>query len=530
MNGLSKEIVESLNLNKSIGRIRNDIQTDFIFAPHLNIVYHFGAEDLTERFKKRLLNNEFDPLLPITIEVPKSSGFSRPGSILWPIDRLAYQVAVDSIAEVAEKLINRNCVYSNVLSKRKNSNFMFESSSIHYYLFKSKLGELSNSGSYSDVLKADIASFFERLNQHVLINLLGSCDCEPEIVSFLEYLLSSFKQRYSYGIIQGVYPSDFLGNFYLCAIDSQHDLEGLKYIRYVDDIFVFFDSEIEAKKHIINLGRWLRREGLDLNELKTKIYKVKEFITEETEMEIMFEEATKEIEGLFRREDFYDSIIYWDEEFQQIFTEEERSELEEYVELKATKKLFDLVENNIEKRNKIDKFCIPIFTANKDDHGIEYVLRNFIGRPDMSQIYGKYLKELLKIDKNLGKDIEKLLFDKDVIFDFQIMWLFAILMGSEKVGKKTVRKAVEILRRLEVSETVRATCAIFCGLFGDAAIKRILRTQYEFETSIFVKAAILYSARNFANNEKRACFRAWGGHNEINSLIVSSIKSYERSI
>ncbi len=521
MAGLDSKIINELDHELSIKRITNDIQSDFIYAPHFNAIFSLAGNDLWEKLSSKLKSGNYDPLLPITMEVPKASGFSRPGSILWPLERLAYQITVDSIAPTAEKALNREQVFSYLLLEEDPNGFMFESASECFTGFKHMVVEYCIDGKYTHVLKADVASFFERLYQHVLINLLSSAGCNNYIVNFLEKFISLLTQKDSHGIIQGVFPSDFLGNFYLCALDAEHQMADIPFVRYVDDIYMFFGSKKQVNQHKMILSSWLRRDGLNLNEAKTKTFKVENLVNEETEVEQMFETAKKEAWSELSREDFYSSTISWDF----LFSDEEQEETsEEDIELEATRKLFDLEDVNDETRNKILKFCLPVFTATKDDHAIDYVIDNYPESMHMAQQFARYLKLFVQEDDHVSRKVEKLLQNENVIYEYQYMWLYAALMGAASVKQKSVDFAINQLRNPNFSEALRATCTFFIGKFGNAAQRRLLKTHYPNEPSAYVRSAILHSSRHFPKNEKETCYTAWSGHNELNSLIVTTLK------
>ena len=62
--------------------------------------------------------------------------------------------------------------------------------------------------------------------------------------SRLEAILTSYTgERSSRGILQGMYPSDLLGNYYLAPIDRFLKDYGVPSARYVDDIYVFVKSD-----------------------------------------------------------------------------------------------------------------------------------------------------------------------------------------------------------------------------------------------------------------------------------------------
>lgn len=523
--GLDAEVVENLDVSRALKRIKKDVQSDFIFAPHVSVVYQSAAEELWGLLSTKLKNGDFQPTLPVTIEVPKASGFGRPGSILGPFERLAYQLTVDEIAPVAEGTLDRSQVFSHVLLEDDEDGFMFEQGTSCYLRFRNKIRDYCESGDYSHVLKADVSSYFERLYQHVLINSLNSAGCNHFLVKFLEKFLLLLTQKDSHGIIQGLLPSDFLGNYYLCSMDAEHQLRGLPFTRYVDDIYIFFESLNSARIHRIELGSLLRQEGLSLNESKTHCLEVTDLIYQETELERMFDGAKEEISSELDRVDFYQSTISWDFLIEDEDQEEEIDELD--FELLATTSLFTKMDVAEDARNKIDRFCLPIFAASGSDFALDYVLEKYPSAIHMSQIFAKYLKPFIFRDSNVAARTEKLLNHVDVIFEFQIMWLYAVLMASGSVNRATVNSAINHLRDSRLSPALRAVCAVFVSKFGNAAQRRVLTRHYQAEPSDYVRSAMVYAARYLPSAERNTCFSAWGGHSELNSLVVTAAKNIQ---
>ena len=519
--GIDRNVVNDFDYKLSLKRIKNDLQSDFIYAPHLSVIFYRAADELWERLSSKLRNGTYEPRLPIILDVPKASGFTRPGAILWPYERFMYQVIVDAISPTAEATLDRSRVLSYVLLEDDPKGFMFKPSGECYSEFKEKILSYCKSGNYSHALFADIASYFERLYQHVLINLLNSAGCNVHVVNFLEKILLLFTQKDSHGIVQGVFPSDYLGTFYLCSIDARHEIENIPYVRYVDDIYTFFKSKREALLHKIRLSSWLRPEGLNYNEAKTDIYNIDDLILEETKTDTLFEKAQEEVSDELERGDFYSSTISWDFLYEDILHEEIE---EEEIELEATKLLFDQANVLPEKRNNIDRFCLSIFAAVKDEYAIDYVLDQFHLNPHMAQVYAKYLQLFVKDNPTVSKEVENIFYKKDIIYEYQLLWLYALLTLSQKIKSSTVNKAIKHLTNSSFNKILKAASAVFIGKFGNPAQRRLLRNHYQIEASPYVRAAIIYSARHFPRDERETCFSAWSGHDEINSLIVIAAK------
>ncbi|MHA6279029.1 RNA-directed DNA polymerase [Salinimicrobium sp. CAU 1759] len=514
--GLDASIINQLNRELSVKRINRDVQNDFIFSPHFSLIYSQASDELADQLLSKLKAGKYNPRLPVTINVIKSNGFNRNGSILEPFDRLAYQLITDFIAPQAEHEIDRSQVFSNKLLLNDEEGAMFERSHDSYKAFQNHVEENCKNSEYSYVLKADIASFFDRLYQHVLGNLLYSSGANSKAVSFLERQLLQFSQNDSHGIIQGVSPSDFLGNFYLCSIDGQHSLEDLKFSRYVDDMYIFFPDLNSARVHKIRLSNWLKKDGLTLNEYKTKILPVENLLQEETEIDRLFRDAQFEIMDEFSGIG-YETVTSWNLEANGSIEDED-------MELMATQALFDNHEVERNTRLKVERFCLPIFSAGNNDHALEYVLNNYSAEPSMSQTYFGYLRKLVLQDSTLVNHIEPIFSHNNMIFDYQKKWLYSVLLYAENVSDSILKQALSDLQNPTKNPALRAICAILVGKNGTAQKRRILKNHYSNEQSEYVKSAILFASQYFPKQEKDTCFRAWSGHNETNALIVTAIK------
>jgi len=159
MLGLDSTFIEEIDFALALGRVRTDALSDFLLAPHYSAVYTYAADDLIDRRKTLLRNGEYTPELPISVDIPKRSGLSRPGAILLPIDRLVYQLLVDSISVQAEAQLDRSCVFSHVLLTEDPEFKMFRPSDECWRNMQQALEAQCQNTELSYVIKADVASF-----------------------------------------------------------------------------------------------------------------------------------------------------------------------------------------------------------------------------------------------------------------------------------------------------------------------------------------------------------------------------------
>jgi hypothetical protein len=516
MPGLDPTIIGLIDTNLSLGRIRRDLNSDFILSPHYAAVFAHANDDLWEQTKSSLRSGCFEPELPITIEVPKLTGLTRPGSILKPMDRLVYQTLIDVIAPTAERYIDRSRTFSHVLVDPDPEYQMFKNDHDCWNNLHESIKQYSEDPNWSHAIRADVANFFERLYQHVLINLLRSSDCPSGAVNLLEELLLSWMERDSHGILQGMFPSDFLGNFYLVGLDSYLEVQGVPSARFVDDLYIFYPSKPGAQKGMTELCKSLRREGLHLNDRKSQILETEKLIHEETQIDRMFNEAREELVGVFPGANWYG--------FQSIWLSEESESSEEEVTLHAVESLYQRIEEPDAPSNRIELFCLPILAEAGSEIAVQRALDGLVERPYLAKIYSSYLMRLIRVNPQIKNEMQRVLKEGDFSYDWQLMWPIAALLSTDRIERSTVTTVIRILCNHSCSVALRALSAIFVGKHGDPGQRRNLIQQYSNEPSDYVREAILFASRYFPASERRSCMSAWGGHSKVNALIARAVQ------
>lgn len=514
MPGLDQSILDLIDGSLTLKRIENDIRTDFTLAPHYNVIYTRAGDGLWEFVKSALRSGTYTPELPLTINVPKGRGFSRPGSILKPVDRFVYQALIDLSAEQLENQIDRDRSFSHVLNDDDES--MFKPAQECWDGLQGSVADMAAAEGY--ILKADIANYFERLPQHHLINLMDASGIPNGIVKLLEEMLLAFQERDSFGIIQGAYPSDLLGNFYLTELDSYCELQDIPSARYVDDFYLQFPSLYKAKNGLIDLQEHLRKEGLHLNEYKSGIHESTDLIYEETVVDNLFDEAKDEVrDEWFEYQQGYGFSAEW--------FEEDPEPDEEEIELVALHNLYNAKDDHENHSDKIEKFCLPIFRAAHDDIAIQESLRGLVHKPHLTKLYQSYLSRFIKTNEGLRDILSELIEREEIHTDYQRMYLLGALLNADTVPRKIVKTAVKLLKNPAILAELRAVCAIFASKYGSPQQRRAVRLAYEDEPSHYVRSAIMYATRYFTSTEQKTCIKAWSNHSNENLWIAKAIKA-----
>ena len=533
--GMEASALAGLNLSLAVKRILNDLKSDFIYAPHINLVYARASEALCEIVTTALKAGQFAPGIPVSIEVPKSfripvestkrlgPTYSRPGSILLPKDRLLYQALADRATGTISDALDCKRSFSHQLAG-PDSPAMFLPTRKCWNDLQAAIVANSKPERIQYILKLDIADYFGSLNLHVLVNTLGDAGFPKAYWTRLEALLTSFTgQRSSRGILQGIYPSDLFGNFYLAPIDRLIADMGFKSARYVDDLYIFVESVEHADRFLRQLIPTLRSYDLSLNESKCRIIPKSLIHSMEPDLDSLFRAAVDEIASQVDEEDF-DA----DYGFQSEWAGEDGGSLnsghagdDSSIELKATIALFESVGEYPGQEENVERFCLPLFSKTSSPHAVDHVKDAFKRRPAMAQIYCSYLGGFLESD-SVRSFVNTLAADSSLL-DWQRMWVLAAMNQIVKPTDSEVKLAWDIAGDGTRSDTLRAVAAYFVGRHGDYPRRTNLRTGYALMSG-YIQAAIYASSRSWPSTERSNAKATWGAHGDLNTLLTAALK------
>ncbi|MGY3494395.1 reverse transcriptase domain-containing protein [Bradyrhizobium sp. USDA 4502] len=531
--GLDGAAMSKIDWKLALARVTHDLRSDFIYAPHIGFIYAKAGEELIQEVQGALASGKYSPGVPITIEVPKSfrirvavkperlgPSFSRPGSILLPHDRLLYQALADQAAPIVAQKTDHSRSFSHQLASPESVS-MFLATRTCWNALQTALLKHSRAEEVKYILKIDVANYFGSMNLHTLINVLNDSGYVGELSGRLEAVLTCYtSQRSSRGILQGMFPSDLFGNFYMEPIDRFLKEYGVRAARYVDDIYVFLDSVEAADRLLGQLIAKLRYYDLVLNEAKCMIIPKRQLHTEEPDLQALFDDAVEEIRDQMSDEDFdadYGFQSEWEDGDDDDDDDQTEDDDEDDLDLKATKLLFNSIGKYLGQEENIERFCLPLFAKAESDYALQHVLESFKKRPSMAQIYASYVAKFLR-STNVLDALLALLVDIE-LSDWQKMWILAALSQAEKHRDASVKIALDILQDPSRHETLRAVAAIFVGRFGDHSRRHALLGVYTASSS-YMQSAIYFSSRKWPKAERLTAKNNWGSHGDLNRLLT----------
>jgi retron-type reverse transcriptase len=229
--------------------------------------YELASKQALADLRERIIECTYNPQEPLKQYYPKPSGLQRPITYLVIEDQIILQAIANLFMNVTINIrreLEGRYIFSNYFNP-KTSPFAVNQWMLGYlqlFIRFEQLYKLKNRW----VVKFDLASFYDTISHDLLLRTIaprGGCKNLTECVCNWLSRWSSSKAalQYSHGIPQGPVSSDILAECFLLPID-QIMARKFKYLRYVDDIFIFGKSESEVTQGLVSLDNLCRSRGL----------------------------------------------------------------------------------------------------------------------------------------------------------------------------------------------------------------------------------------------------------------------------
>lgn len=262
-----------LNIPKAAKNVRDDITGDWYQDPWAwPEVEWLGSS--RRRVEERLQADQFN--WTVAIDVPKSNRGVRPGLVMNPLDRIAFQTLVDDLSiEAASHL--PNWAFGWRLSRNRAAKGDYESNQNEWKLFSETLTTRRKQFKYTAHL--DIESFFATVDTSKLLAQLGRRYRHAGVLDRLEAYLRSWSELPNgAGIPQRFQASAVLAHAVLKPLDTYLDKRSLSSrsktflaSRWMDDIWLHSDSEETLRAAVLEIENIIGELGLSLNSEKTAI-------------------------------------------------------------------------------------------------------------------------------------------------------------------------------------------------------------------------------------------------------------------
>jgi hypothetical protein len=238
------------------------------FFRHLYGGYELGLKE-NIRLLHDKLSGDWHATPPIRIYIPKSSGLLRPITLLALEDQIVLQAIANRLAvhiRARRRKVELKQVFSNCLEHPINSIFFLQDWRKSYQAFQGQLKSHLDSGN-TWIAHFDLAAFYETISHRAMRSIIAPRGGDQETWSRINKWLCVWSAgktgvQVEHGIPQGPIASDFLAEVFMLPIDEEMKREGIKYIRYVDDISVLAKTEKEVRRAAITLELACRKWSL----------------------------------------------------------------------------------------------------------------------------------------------------------------------------------------------------------------------------------------------------------------------------
>lgn len=282
------ELCSEDNLRRSWRWIRSNPDAAYKrYFRDLYAIYAVADDRLLKRLRDLLHRDIYKPSRACKLFFPKPSGIVRPYSLLTIDDQIAYQAAVNLVADrLLPKVRHRyhTEVFGHLYAGR-TSVWFYRKWTDGYKAFNDAARKAFDDG-LRVAASFDLTACYDSLDHGVLRHMLQAIGCDKDFAELLTKWLSVWTATdhgvyHDHGIPQGPLGSGLLSEVVLRHFDDHHKFHGkVRYFRYVDDIRLFAKSERELRRLLVRLDLLSKDIGLFPQTSKISIHEVKDIDAE----------------------------------------------------------------------------------------------------------------------------------------------------------------------------------------------------------------------------------------------------------
>lgn len=290
------------NLRLAWARIRSNPDRAYKgYFRELYAAYAAADEKLLSHLQDRLTRGVFQPSDACKLYFPKPSGILRPYSLLVIEDQIVYQAISNTVAEALAPHVRHRYnkevfghMYAGVVGP-----WFYKKWSDGYKAFNTASRAAFASG-HTWTASFDLTAFYDSIDHHVLRQMLARIGIAHELSTYLTDCLTKWTATktqiyHNHGIPQGPISSGLIAEAVLKHFDESHGSKnGVKYLRYVDDIRLFAKKEKDLRRALIALDHLSKDVGLFPQSSKIDIRLVTDIETELKTVSSPVEEALED--------------------------------------------------------------------------------------------------------------------------------------------------------------------------------------------------------------------------------------------
>ncbi|MEP3199158.1 MAG: RNA-directed DNA polymerase [Lentilitoribacter sp.] len=265
-------------------QLKHDLKDDW-FPDSIYFKDYFGTGKISELIQQNFEANHGDylPNKRKVANIPKPDFTIRSALEIGIIDRAVYHGICSKLCEYLDDQIPWFVFSHRRSDSTQNIRYMFRRGIPAWVDFLGTVKAAMSPGCF--LLSTDLTNYFDNIQidklkfelNALIPDLKQSAAVKNEIRAYIDFLfkcLNLWTYEDTRGLPQNRDASSFLANVYMRRIDLNMRKEGYQFFRYMDDIKIVCNSEIEARKALQHLVVQLRQLGLAVNSKKTEMLEI----------------------------------------------------------------------------------------------------------------------------------------------------------------------------------------------------------------------------------------------------------------
>lgn len=457
------DVINTDNFKIAWKQLKETFSEDLVKDPFEYLDYEINLEDNIWNLVTKIKNDKYTPKRPLIIQFAKGKGLYRPVAILNVEDLIVFQAIIIRIAPKLDALLHDGVFRVRATGNDKKP---FKGWYHEWPEYQKKIKALKNEG-YNVLVVTDIYAYFENIDHGILKEIILQNDINKKLVDLLFFMLETWTHRPEYctnlyrGIPQTTNQdcSSFLSNIFLYEHDKIiiDEMPNCKYIRWIDDMNIAVNTEIEGKMVLKRISETLRNLYLYPNTGKTEI-----LVEEEIDKHFYFEQNeslddfSEKIKTAVKKGDNLKNLENELVEKYKIFLKENKEGLwfkilkryyTIFTRIRSRYLVRDIIKN-LEKYPMLDeKVCSYLFALDYSDDALNKVM-NYIQSPE--NLYESVEIQLLELLLNMrvpkDKKLELVKFGREIFNDKKRNWYSRAIaaLTIAKYGKNSdIRKLAQ---------------------------------------------------------------------------------------
>jgi len=257
-------IVERENLKKALAQVRRNKGAPGVDGMRVDDLASY-LKEYWPTIRAQLLDGTYKPQPVRRVEIPKTSGGTRPLGIPTVLDRFIQQAAMQVLQAEWDRTFSEH-------------SFGFRPKhSAHQAVARAQEYIASGHGIVVDI---DLEKFFDRVNHDILMGLVAKRVTDKCILKLIRGFLTAgvladgLVSPTEEGTPQGGPLSPLLSNLMLDVLDKELEKRGHRFVRYADDCNIYVRSQRAGERVMTSIERFLtRRLKLKVNKAKSAVAK-----------------------------------------------------------------------------------------------------------------------------------------------------------------------------------------------------------------------------------------------------------------